>query len=261
MRAFAQRRGLWLLKDFSRDILEAFQSERPESPITRSKKLERMRAFFKDAAKRAGIEENPALLLAPPKVKPKPTLPFSRAEMSRIVDAIKRYPDKSGRVGQLNSARLHAFVLTLRYSGLRIGEVTRLHVAHLDGHRIFLYTQKSGAPVYCVGESKPHTAVGTWQRTLRKPFKLAGIVGGHAHRFRDTYSVELLLSGAPIEDVSILLGHSNIKTTLDHYAPWNRDRQLRLESQLNRAWNRDPIVLLQESFREKKQNPIASAPN
>jgi hypothetical protein len=52
------------------------------------------------------------------------------------------------------------------------------------------------------------------------------------------------LAGVPIEQVSILLGHSNIKVTQQHYNPWVRDRQLHLEADLQRAWNRDPIVLL-----------------
>jgi hypothetical protein len=48
---------------------------------------------------------------------------------------------------------------------------------------------------------------------LKKLFNLAAVPDGHAHRFRDTFSVELLLAGVPIEDVSILLGHKNIKIT------------------------------------------------
>ena len=31
--------------------------------------------------------------------------------------------------------------------------------------------------------------------------------------FRDTFAVELLLSGVPMEDVQILLGHTSIRTT------------------------------------------------
>jgi len=72
---------------------------------------------------------------------------------------------------------------------------------------------------------------------------LAGIKDGHPHRFRDTFAVELLLSGVPLERVSVLLGHSSIKVTERHYAPWIRARQEQLESDLERSWARDPIVL------------------
>ena len=44
----------------------------------------------------------------------------------------------------------------------------------------------------------------------------------------------LLLAGVPIEQVSILLGHSNIKVTQQNYNPWVRDRQLQLEADLQR---------------------------
>lgn len=36
---------------------------------------------------------------------------------------------------------------------------------------------------------------------------------------RDTFAVELLLKGTPIEEVAILLGHSSIRVTEKHYSP------------------------------------------
>jgi integrase len=94
------------------------------------------------------------------------------------------------------------------------------------------------------GNSTIHTVNGIWQRTLHSLLRAAGIKHGYAHRFRDTFSVELLLAGVPIEQVAVALGHSNIKVTQEHYNPWVRDRQLQLEAGFQRAWNRDPIVLL-----------------
>jgi site-specific recombinase XerD len=41
--------------------------------------------------------------------------------------------------------------------------------------------------------------------------KDAKINNAHPHRFRDTFAVELLLAGAPIEHVSLLLGHASVK--------------------------------------------------
>lgn len=65
------------------------------------------------------------------------------------------------------------------------------------------------------------------------------------HRFRDTFAVELLLAGVPIERVSVLLGHSSVKMTEKYYAPWTHSRRRQVEADLQRAWRRDPIVLLE----------------
>src|SRR5882724_1610971 len=73
----------------------------------------------------------------------------------------------------------------------------------------------------------------------------------HAHRFRDTFAVELLLAGVPIERVSILLGHQSVRITEKHYAPWVRSRQEQLEADLANAWSRDPLVLLQSGVHQR----------
>jgi integrase len=36
---------------------------------------------------------------------------------------------------------------------------------------------------------------------------MAGVLDGHSHRLRDTFSVDLLENGVLLETVSILLGH------------------------------------------------------
>jgi site-specific recombinase XerD len=59
-------------------------------------------------------------------------------------------------------------------------------------------------------------------------FKSAGVQGGHAHRFRDTFAVELLLAGVSLEKVAALLGNS-VKIVEKHYAPWVAARQDQLE--------------------------------
>ena len=73
--------------------------------------------------------------------------------------------------------------------------------------------------------------------------KEAGVHGGHPHRFRDTFAVELLLKGVPMERVSILLGHSSVKVTEKHYSPWVRARQEQLEADVRRTWGEDPLML------------------
>jgi integrase len=111
------------------------------------------------------------------------------------------------------------------------------------------------------GRGLAKSAVADWQRSFRKLFAIAGLthipeegvnfqrwkrrlidgkpVAAHPHMFRDTFAVELLLSGVPMEDVSILLGHTSIRTTEKSYAPWVRARQERLEGHIRNAWNLD----------------------
>ena len=201
-------------------------------------------------------------------MRPNPTLPYDQDQQIRILAACDRYPDSYGRVGQPNAKRLHALVLLLRYSGLRIGDATSCPVERLQGDRLLLRMHKTGQPVYVKlpdfvvealnsiprssesywfwsGVGKVDNNTETWRRKLKRLFAVAGIKDAHPHRFRDTFSVELLNAGVPIEQVSVLLGHSSVRITEQHYAPWVKSRQEKLDADLERAWAQDPIALVQ----------------
>jgi integrase len=102
-------------------------------------------------------------------------------------------------------------------------------VDRLAGGRLFLYTAKTGVPVYIplppfvvealgacprksnrywfwTGVGSKDTLTGNWRRTFRRLCEIANVKGGHPHRFRDTLAVEMLLKGIPLERVSVLLG-------------------------------------------------------
>jgi integrase len=96
-----------------------------------------------------------------------------------------------------------------------------------------------GKHLFWAGTGKLEVIVGSWQKRLRKLFRLAGVRDGHAH------TVELLLAGVPLERVSILLGHQSVRVTERYYAAWTDSRQRQVEADLKRAWEHDPIVLLQ----------------
>lgn len=86
------------------------------------------------------------------------------------------------------------------------------------------------------GRCSPISAVKIWERTFQRLFELAKVPGGTLHRFRDTFAVELLLKGVALDQVSILLGHSSVKITEIHYAPWVKARQEQLEVAIRKAW-------------------------
>jgi len=110
---------------------------------------------------------------------------------------------------------------------------------------------------FWTGLSKPTSAVGDWQRSLKRLLISAGVLDGHAHRFRDTFSVELLLAGVPIERVSILLGHQSVRITEKHYAPWVRARQEQLEADVRRTWETpEPKRRVHGGYTEKRARVI-----
>jgi integrase len=76
---------------------------------------------------------------------------------------------------------------------------------------------------------------------------LAEVPDGHAHRFRDTFAMELLLAGVPLERVSVLLGHQSTKVTEKHYTPWVRARQEQLEADGRRTWGTDILAAVPQT--------------
>jgi integrase/recombinase XerD len=52
-----------------------------------------------------------------------------------------------------------------------------------------------------------------------------------SHILRDTYAVEMLLAGVPLEKVSRLLTHESVRVTEKYSAPWVKSRQQRLEGE------------------------------
>jgi integrase len=225
-------------------------------------------AFFRFAHENGWVSENPVRAIKNPKVSLTPTLPFSQEEMIRILGAAAKKIE-AARPGARNKARrVRALVLLLRYTGLRISDAVGCSAERLRDGKIWLYTQKTGQHVYCplpefvareldslpraserhffwTGSGTIETARKKWTDALSKLFKAAEVNGGHAHRFRDTFAVELLLNGTPIENVQAFLGHASVRITERHYAPWVKARQERAEADVRRSWDRDPIVLLE----------------
>jgi integrase len=258
LRDFADSRGARYICEMDLEHVRDFRSGWPDQNLSALKKLERLRAFFRFCQDSDWLPDNPAKKLKNPKVTQPPTMPYPKEQMAAILGACQEYPDRR------NAARLRALVLLLRFSGLRIRDAVTLSRDRIREGKLFLYTAKTGTPVWCpippsvtealdaiqdntryffwTGESKPKSCVGDWQRALRRLFKLAGVPDGHAHRFRDTFAVELLLAGVPLERVSVLLGHQSVKVTEKHYTPWVRARQEQLEQDVRRTWDAELIA-------------------
>jgi integrase len=275
---FCRKRGLRFTSELTLPGLAAFRESWKDRNLSAGKKLERLRAFCGFVAEREWMPFNYAKKLRAPVVRDKPTMPYTSEEVIKLFAACDKYTDWHGQTDQPNAKRLRALCLLMRYSGLRIGDAASYAKHRLNGDRLFLYTAKTGVPVTmklpsavvdalntCPAVSEQHwfwtgagtkeTLTGNWRRAFRRLCELAGVEDGHPHRFRDTFAIELLLAGVKIERVSILLGHSSVKITERHYAPWVRERQEQLEADLEQTWARDPILFALEKVPEKEAPP------
>jgi len=236
--AFCENKGITLLKQLDVATLRSFRNGWRYSALSAVKRLEYLRGFLRFCKDSGWIDANPAMLLKPPKITQRPTLPFEDGEMERILKAA----DNLANWGSFGP-KLRAMVLLLRYSGLRMQDAACLERSRVKDGRLFLYTQKTGTPVYCPLPpdvitaldnllnrrpdyffwdclSERETTVKSWNRAFRKLFAAADppIIGGHPHRFRDTFAVSLLLQGVELSHVSILPGNSSIKGPERHYS-------------------------------------------
>jgi integrase/recombinase XerD len=100
------------------------------------------------------------------------------------------------------------------------------------------------------GASKRKSEVSNWIKIFGKIVATASerhsdlfkahdgqLKSAHLHMLRDTFAVEYLLAGMPLEEVSRLLGHSSVVITQKHYAPWVLERQLKLAASVRTAWS------------------------
>jgi integrase len=202
------------------------------------------------------------------KIEEPPTMPLTADEYTRLLDAI--YGTIEGKDRQ---AQVHALIQLMRWSGLAIRDALTLKRGELQHdktkklYRVVTARQKTGTHVsvpipeevaqelltvlngnpeyvFWSGKGEEESITKNWAKYYIAPlFETAKIPNdGHmmSHRLRDTFAVDLLEKGVPLEEVSKLLGHESIKTTERHYAKWVKGRQDRLDSLVVGTWKSSP---------------------
>jgi integrase/recombinase XerD len=265
LREYCEGERVFTVQGITRELLTGFCATWPElypSTTTRAKVRERVRSFLRYCYEAQWIPRIPPL--AKIKIEEPPTLPLTAAEYTRLLDAVY------GTVADPKQReKVHALLQLMRWSGLAIRDALTLKRGELQHdkaknlHRIVTARQKTGTHVsvpippdvaeellavangnpeyvFWSGKGEEESITKNWAKYYIKPcFKAAKIQNdGHmmSHRLRDTFAVDLLEKGVPLEEVSKLLGHESIKTTERHYSKWMKGRQDRLDSLVMESW-------------------------
>lgn len=109
------------------------------------------------------------------------------------------------------------------YKEVRIKNRVHYELYHLDGTEVIPIDYKEISLV-CIrpdGAYESPSTLGIVCRTVKK--KLPGFEDFHFHALRHTYTTNLLSKGAQPKDVQEMLGHSDVRTTMNVYAHATRE--------------------------------------
>jgi integrase len=268
---FADQHRIVFLRNVNVRNMTEWRSTWTDKPLARKKKFERVVGFFWFCVRHGWLKDNPTAMMGRVIAKHVPADYFTADEYKRVLASTYRLGEdlESSWAPEKRGIRIRALTELMRWSRLRIRDAVTLECARLDGNKLLLYQAKTGIPVFVPlppqvadllrsippglkpnpnyffwsGNGLPKTYVANWQRAYRRLFKVADLHKSdgtpkrcHCHMFRDTFAVEMLLAGVPIDRVSILLGHASVRVTEKHYSPWVRARQDQLEKSVQSAW-------------------------
>lgn len=107
--AWCETQGYRLLKQITPSVLADFRKTWEDSALYAVKNIERLRSFFSFCERMKWTRENPALALKPPKVTTTPTLPFTDAQMKKLLAACDAYRGDKVRIAAKHYSPFRGF--------------------------------------------------------------------------------------------------------------------------------------------------------
>lgn len=212
-----------------KDYLSRYRSEHSISMVTIQNKLRFLSSFFEYMVDDGYITKNPIKGIGRILVEKRIKKAFTAEDLARIRDSCRTLRDR-------------ALVEFLYSTGCRVSECTALQVKDIDfrtdelivfgkGHkervcylnrtaknylREYLRSRDAvhDAPLFCHTRMDARLTSRAVELILKDIGQRAGVENVHPHRFRRTFATDLWKAGVPVETIRILMGHTNIATTL-----------------------------------------------
>ena len=203
-------------------------SEKNNQPITKRAKLTTIRSFFRYLEDEDLIKKNPTKNLPLPKVTVKEPMFLSKAEIKKLLQAVKK--DKRAEVA----------IRILVETGIRLSELTGISIGDIDiaGKTIkikrkgnieqiipinsglckliksFVKNKKLSAPLVAnrMGERMTQRRVAIMVQDYIKKAKV-NRVGISVHSFRHSFCVRMLENKVNLKTIQLLCGHKSLSTT------------------------------------------------
>lgn len=208
------------------DILEWKKSLEDFSSATIARRIGSVKRFFNFLYENDYIKTNPAKNIKPPKITNKEEDTLTMEQMNDIIACGKNARDK-------------AILAVLASTGLRISELCNIKFADLDEnnnikvlgkgnkwryvhlntkvkHYVndYLKVRKDGCDYLFVSNNHTKMSPRSLHHTIKVMANRANVSGVHAHSMRHYFATALLDNEVPINQISMVMGHADISTTL-----------------------------------------------
>lgn len=207
----------------TKEDVDAFvmsQHDEGMKPTTIKKRITVVRNLLQWATNEGMLSENVAKYVQSPKNRP--SLP-----KTANVEKLDEYLSTPVRNDQ--SARIHVMVALMLESGLRLSEALAVRWEDLNQHdrsikvrgkggkeRIAFFGQRTFDALALMGYQGETILNFSSERQCRRELteEVGDYVEGiHPHMLRHTFATAMVNNGAPLKDISVLMGHTHAATT------------------------------------------------
>jgi integrase/recombinase XerC len=194
--------------------------------------FQRFRGFFRYCVRQHWLLDSPLEGMRPPRVTETPVTVLSDAQIKALLDVGDPYD--------------RAAVLLMLGSGMRVGEVVVLRWADYSEGRVTVHGKRAkvrriepGIVAMRALEALPHTeqrifpmTVGVMKWRMARLAERTGIPF-HAQLLRHSFAMRFIRAGGTIDELSWLLGHAKIDTTMMYLRADLEERALAAQRRFN----------------------------